>query len=168
VNKLNDFAAGPIYSVNGISTASSSHITLSSGTLTGAYLGLTAAEREELNKLESEQKEFLRQKRIALFKQMPAQFRQFVIDIITLQNFTKSMSELDASSELSSRIRELRSRDFPGVASYYQYHGVQTYDFNPALKLFDFASAEDLIEAHSVQSIEEALSTSTDSIKKHE
>jgi len=129
--------------------------------------GLSVQEMQELGELEIERKKLLKQKRIQIFKDAPASFRQFIIDAVRINEFIDNLNNASIDDlELTNRIADLKSRDCrihlgglqPGNNSY----------FWEIACLLQLISEQELIEAHAAQTLEEALLASTDSINKHE
>jgi len=151
----------------GTTGTSSGHITINPAYSLHIGPGLSSKEEKELIELQLEHDKLLKQKRIQMFKNMPASFRQFIVDTISVNDFVDSLkSAIIDDSELTKRISNLRSRCNNKLWAANMYgNGIYLSMPHP---LLEFISAEELVDAHASQTLEEELSAPTDSIKKHE
>jgi hypothetical protein len=153
----------PIISTTGTSTG---HITINPAYSLHIGSGLSSKEAAELEELQLEHEKLLRQKRIQMFKSMPASFRQFIVDTISVNDFVDSLkSAAIDDSDLTKRISQLKSKDSRIQLGNLYNEGIY---LSLPYQLLEFISAEELADAHASQTLEEELSASTDSIKKHE
>jgi len=151
-----------------IGTTSAGHITINPiGSLNTFTLGqgLSSEEQLELGALEQERTKLLKQKRVEIFKSMPASFRQFVVDTVHMEDFISRLkhAEID-DTELVKKINYLKSKDSRITLSGYS----DSIYIHAPYQLLEFLSAEELDDAHATQTLEEELSASTDFINKHE
>jgi hypothetical protein len=153
----------PIISTTGTSTG---HITINPAYSLHIGSGLSSKEEAELKELQLEHEKLLRQKRIQMFKSMPVSFRQFIVDTVSVNNFVDSLKSATIDDlDLTKRISQLKSKDSRIQLGNIYNQGI--YLAEP-YQLLEFISAEELVDAHASQTLEEELSASTDSIKKHE
>lgn len=157
--------------VSGISVSSNTYVNLngySHTTLNISSIGLTAEEMRELDALKLEKKEILKQEKINKFRQFPQHIRQKIVDDIQLSRLVTELAntELTIENTVQKRILELLQRDnrvqLSGIDSFYHYSQ------SPTDELKQHLSEEEILDIHSSISLEEAISTSTDSIKKYE
>jgi hypothetical protein len=153
----------PIISTTG---TSSGHLTINPAYSLHIGPGLSSKEEVELKELQLEHEKLLRQKRIQMFKNMPASFRQFIVDTINVNDFVSSLKSATVDdSELVEKISQLKSRDSRFHLSGHYGEGIY---LSVPYQLLELISVEELRDAHATQTLEEELSASTDSINKHE
>jgi hypothetical protein len=147
--------------VTSTGSMTSSGLTLSSAghVLLGAsFPSLSKEEERELEILEEEHTHNLKIERIRIFKSMPSDMRQNIVNSII---FKKYLAEIESPNIIhSNRLNELRRKDYRlNVYATTDHWGM----IDQYSKLLNFLSEEDIINAHAEQSIEEQLlNSSTD------
>lgn len=138
---------------SGLTLSTAGHIILGP-----TFPSLSKDEERELACLEEEYTSNLKIERIRIFKSMPADMRQNIVDSII---FKKYLDEIENPSVVSpTRLSELRRKDYRvNIHASTDYWGtVDQYS-----KLLNFLSEDDIINAHTEQSLEEQLlNSSTD------
>ena len=128
---------------------------------------LTSNEAEELRQLEIELSLAKRNQRITIFKSLPTDIRQSVVNQLILDDALSQMRTCDGEGfESNTRLAHLKSRATPSLG----YSGISAtspfgYHQPNTSTIIEFLTKEEAINAHLEQCIEESLlNTSTDLI----
>lgn len=129
---------------------------------------LTSDEAEELKQLEAELSLAKRNQRINIFKSLPTDIRQSVVNQLILDDALSQMRTCDGEGfTLNTRLTHLKSRAAPSFG----YSGISAatspfgYHQPNTSTIIEFLTKEEAINAHLEQCIEESLlNTSTDLI----
>jgi hypothetical protein len=125
---------------------------------------LTAEEKEELKKLLEEHELEQKYKKLEEFKKLPAEMRQFYINVMTINTAVKQVNNVTV--EKSSRLMDLEARNSifgihrnyitNGTSFMPQYEPVK-YDVKALIAEIEDLSLEELFKAHTEACMEEAL-----------
>lgn len=119
---------------------------------------LSSEEIAELRALEKEHETVAKNKRINIFKSMPANLRQNVVDHIMCEKFLNDMKYLPEDDYEWSRLYDLRRRDN-------RVHVASGLSFSSSSRLIgsnyeaflEHLTEEEILNAHAEQSLEESL-----------
>lgn len=129
---------------------------------------LTLEESEELKQLEAELSLAKRNQRIAIFKSMPTDIRQSVVNQLILEDALQKMTTCDGEGfELNTRLAHLKARAAPSFGYSGIAGGVHSYGYSQPNHhaILEFLIKEEVINAHLEQCVEDSLlNTQTDSI----
>lgn len=137
------------------------------GVTNAAADALTSVEVEELRQLELQLMAAKRIERVAIFKSLPSDIRQNIVNQLILDEAISKMRTCSGEGfELSARLAYLKSRAAPS----YGYSGtssINTYGYQqPSTSaIIEFLTKQEVINAHLEQCIEDSLlNAPTDSI----
>lgn len=142
-----------------ITLGSSGNIWLNTGTSSGAALniggGLSKEEDEELGSLKEQREEETKYKKIAEFKKLPTELRQFITNCIMWAEQHKRIGELNLNK--SAREIELETKQHNGGQLTWSNGTITLANpgYDPAIP--DGLSGEDIKRAHTEAALEEQI-----------
>jgi len=127
-------------------------------TTTGIFIDvLTKEECDRLAELEKELKKHKKQKKLKMFKELPAHVRQRIVDESYVNDFVRDMYNVDSSGfEHEEEFRNLNARDnrlrIDNAAGFGESFYRSRYDI-----IFEQFTGEQLADAHGAATLEESL-----------
>jgi hypothetical protein len=138
-------------------TLNTAGVIVSSGSSFNVNL-LSPDEIVELRTLEKEYEAVAKNKRINIFKGMPANLRQSIVDHLVCKKFLNDMKHLPEDESEWSRLYDLRRRDSRiHVTSGLSFSSSSIFIGSNYEAFLEFLTEEEMLNAHAEQSLEESL-----------
>lgn len=133
-------------------------------TIMSMYAPLSKEESEELDNLKKEHNNEVKVAKLAAFKKLSPEMRQFIVNLISVHASVKKIN--DTTVDKSQRLKDLESKEAftrgSTSTTWAQYSGVNIYDpFSNKIKVqaieIDGISLEEIQQAHVEATVEEEM-----------